>query len=76
MFSWLPRMRSRPAIERSVVLWQEIIFSGGSHGGEILFARSNDGGRTSASHESLEIQSPVTAKDASQGATGTTAAWT
>jgi hypothetical protein len=28
------------------VLWQEIIFSGGSHGGEILFARSTDGGRT------------------------------
>jgi hypothetical protein len=26
------------------LLWQEIIFSGGSHGGDILFARSTDGG--------------------------------
>ena len=28
------------------VLWQEIVFSGGSHGGEILFARSTDGGKS------------------------------
>jgi hypothetical protein len=28
------------------VLWQEIIFSGGSHGGDILFARSQHGGAT------------------------------
>jgi hypothetical protein len=28
------------------VLWQEIIFSGGSHGGDILFARSEDAGKT------------------------------
>jgi len=28
------------------ILWQEIIFSGGSHGGEIFFARSGDGGKT------------------------------
>ena len=28
------------------ILWQEIVFSGGSHGGEIFFARSTDGGRT------------------------------
>lgn len=28
------------------VLLQEIVFSGGSHGGEIFFARSTDGGRT------------------------------
>lgn len=47
IFSWLPRLviASRDA---SVVhaLWQEIVFTGGSHGGEILFARSTDGGRT------------------------------
>ena len=44
-FSWLPRMERAPdAPDRVYVLWQEIIFSGGSHGGEILFARSNDGG--------------------------------
>jgi hypothetical protein len=28
------------------VLWQEIVFSGGSHGGDIFFARSLDGGAT------------------------------
>ncbi len=27
-------------------LWQEIVFSGGSHGGEIFFAKSTDGGKT------------------------------
>lgn len=27
-------------------LWQEIVFSGGTHGGEIFFARSTDGGQT------------------------------
>ena len=32
--------------QRIFLLWQEIIFSGGSHGGDILFARSEDGGRT------------------------------
>jgi len=28
------------------VLWQEIVFSGGSHGGEAFFARSTDGGES------------------------------
>lgn len=45
-FSWQPRIalpRDRPGTV--YLLWQEIIFSGGSHGGEILFARSSDGGR-------------------------------
>jgi hypothetical protein len=43
-FSWLPRIA---IADREVfVLWQEIIFSGGSHGGDILFARSQDGGST------------------------------
>lgn len=43
IFSWLPRMvfTDNDTIH---VLWQEIIFSGGSHGGEILYARSVDGG--------------------------------
>jgi hypothetical protein len=46
-FSWLPRVVVAPGDPRRVfVLWQEIIFSGGSHGGEILFARSEDGGAT------------------------------
>jgi hypothetical protein len=45
IFSWLPRMVI--AGSGSVyILWQEIVFSGGSHGGEIFFARSSDGGRT------------------------------
>ncbi len=47
IFSWLPRMVLADGEPGSVyILWQEIIFSGGSHGGEILFARSRDGGRT------------------------------
>jgi hypothetical protein len=44
VFSWLPRI-AVDSHERVFVLWQEIIFSGGSHGGDILFARSEDGGR-------------------------------
>jgi hypothetical protein len=47
IFSWLPRViMSSDEPEQVFVLWQEIIFSGGTHGGEILFARSTDGGRT------------------------------
>src|ERR671939_82717 len=48
-FSWLPRIAVSSADPRRVlVLWQEIIFSGGSHGGDILLARSEDGGRSFA----------------------------
>jgi hypothetical protein len=46
-FSWLPRMLLTSGDASEVfLLWQEIVFSGGSHGGEIFFARSTDGGRT------------------------------
>ncbi len=45
VFSWLPRLVFMDA-DTILVLWQEIIFSGGSHGGEILFARSKDGGKS------------------------------
>lgn len=46
-FSWLPRIRLAPDDSGKVyVLWQEIIFSGGSHGGDILFARSADDGKS------------------------------
>lgn len=46
-FSWLPRVVIAPhAPQHIFILWQEIIFSGGSHGGEIFFARSEDGGAT------------------------------
>jgi hypothetical protein len=46
-FSWLPRLWIAAGEPGEVfVLWQEIFFSGGSHGGEIFFARSTDGGRT------------------------------
>jgi hypothetical protein len=44
VFSWLPRI-AVDSHEGVFVLWQEIIFSGGTHGGDILFARSEDGGR-------------------------------
>jgi len=43
-FSWLPRLAL--AADKVFVLWQEIIFSGGSHGGDTLFARSEDRGQT------------------------------
>jgi hypothetical protein len=47
IFSWLPKLVMTSGDPQDVyVLWQEIIFSGGSHGGDILFARSTDGGRT------------------------------
>jgi hypothetical protein len=46
VFSWLPRV---VIAKRDVlVIWQEIVFSGGSHGGEIFFARSTDRGATFA----------------------------
>lgn len=39
-FSWLPSL----VVDRGdvFILWQEIVFSGGSHGGEAFFARSVD----------------------------------
>lgn len=41
MFSWLPRISLSPDVPGRIhILWQEIIFSGGSHGGDILFASS------------------------------------
>lgn len=43
-FSWHPRIASGQG--QVYLLWQEIVFSGGSHGGDILFARSADGGRS------------------------------
>lgn len=50
IFSWLPRMAiggGEPGEPLHVyLLWQDIVFSGGSHGGEIFFARSTNGGRT------------------------------
>ena len=47
VFSWLPRVAIPMGDPRRVyILWQEIIFSGGSHGGEIFFARSIDGGQS------------------------------
>jgi hypothetical protein len=47
IFSWLPRVVLVPDDPKQVhVLWQEIVFSGGTHGGEIFFVSSNDGGQT------------------------------
>ena len=47
IFSWLPRMITTSSDPGSVyILWQQIVFSGGTHGGEIFFARSTDGGKT------------------------------
>ena len=45
VLSWLPRVAT-DGRGNIFILWQEIVFSGGSHGGDILFARSSDGGKT------------------------------
>jgi hypothetical protein len=46
-FSWLPRIVTSPSDpDRVYVLWQEIVFSGGTHGGEIFFASSSDAGKS------------------------------
>ena len=57
-FSWLPRVAIEPNPDHehrfSVhLLWQEILFTGGDHGGEILYARSTDGGATFGDHQNL-----------------------
>lgn len=44
-FSWLPRIAVSPDAPQTVnLIWQEILFAGGAHGGDIFFARSTDGG--------------------------------
>lgn len=45
IFSWLPRVLFSSDDAQVYVLWQEIVFSGGSHGGEIFFARSTNRGK-------------------------------
>lgn len=46
IFSWLPKMViTNDDPSHVYILWQEIVFSGGTHGGEAFFARSIDGGR-------------------------------
>ncbi|AEG94360.1 sialidase family protein [Ramlibacter tataouinensis] len=58
-FSWLPRLAMAPdAPQRLFVLWQEIIFSGGSHGGEMMLARSEDGGRSFSAPVNLSNSTP------------------
>lgn len=53
-FSWLPRMVIGAGDARDVyILWQEIVFSGGSHGGEVFFARSTDGGKSFSNPSNL-----------------------
>ncbi len=47
IFTWLPRLAFASDDSEAVyVLWQEVVFSGGTHGGEAFFARSVDGGRS------------------------------
>jgi hypothetical protein len=53
-FSWLPRVVvTGPPKHRVYILWQEIVFSGGSHGGEAFFARSTDGGESFGEPQNL-----------------------
>ena len=57
-FSWLPRVTIAPDAPQHIhVLWQEIIFSGASHGGEMFFARSEDGGASFS--EPLNISNSI-----------------
>ncbi len=57
-FTWLPRLALDPTDPDTVyALWQEIVFSGGSHGGDIVFARSTDGGRSFAPPQNLTKRS-------------------
>jgi hypothetical protein len=42
IFSWLPRLVISG--DQVFALWQEIVFSGGSHGGDVFFSRSADAG--------------------------------
>ena len=61
IFSWLPRVLvARDNPDTVYVAWQEIIFAGGSHGGDILFARSTDGGDS--------FSDPVNLSDTEAGA--------
>ncbi len=56
VFSWLPRVAvsvDEVGNETVHVLWQEILFQGGSHGGEIFYARSDDGGKSFHSPRNL-----------------------
>lgn len=91
IFSWLPRIVVTSGDPMRVyVLWQEIVFSGGSHGGEIFFARSTNGGKTFSDPINLSNSLPGDGKgrlterywdngslDLALGANGTLyAAWT
>lgn len=58
-FSWLPVVRMADQ-QNIYVLWQEIVFSGGSHGGEIFFARSDNGGQS--------FSDPINLSDTTAGA--------
>lgn len=53
VFSWLPKMATSKNGQKIYVLWQEIVFSGGTHGGEAFFAMSDNGGRTFSSSQNL-----------------------
>jgi hypothetical protein len=55
-FSWVPRVVV--FADEVHVLWQEIVFSGGTHGGEIFVASSRDGGRTFAAPINLSNSVP------------------
>jgi hypothetical protein len=54
IFSWLPRLVMPPGDAQTVyAIWQDIVFRGGSHGGEIFFARSTDGGASFSEPDNL-----------------------
>jgi hypothetical protein len=77
IFSWLPRVALSSAQPSDLyILCQEIVFSGGSHGGEIFFARSRDGGANFSEPLNFSNRSTVTERGGLTKRTGTTVAST
>jgi hypothetical protein len=87
VFSWLPRVALHD--DTIHVLWQEIVFSGGSHGGDIFYARSRDNGATFEAPRNLSASKAGDGKgridsetwnngslDLVAGSSGVVAAWT
>lgn len=77
IFSWLPRLSLSAAHPTEVyVLWQEIVFSGGSHGGEIFLPDRPMVARASANRLTFPTRYRATVKAESIKTFGTMGVWT
>ena len=63
IFSWIPKLVIGPGDTPGAItihaIWQDIVFRGGGHGGEIFTATSRDGGRS--------FESPINLSDVIEG---------